>query len=450
MKITFLGAVEQVTGSKYLIEQENTKVLVDCGLFQGGYKTTQRNWDEFPIDPASINAVVLTHAHIDHSGYIPLLVKKGFKGKIYCTQGTYELCQILLIDNGHIQEEAAKRTNQYKDPNDPIRAPLYTQADAEYSFRFFQVMDYDTAFKIGSLSVTLIRCSHITGSAFVVVSDGKNKLTFSGDLGGPNQLIMQAPTPLQQTDYLVLESTYGNRIHEEGDPIKQLGELINTTVARGGSVLIPAFAVGRTQTILYCLYQLKQKKAIPDIPIFLDSPMAIKVTQLFCKFSDDHTLSDKCNDILNVAQYTPTVEQSKELDTLKGPAIIVAGSGMAEGGRMPHHFQTYISDPKNIIAFVGFQAYGTRGRDLEMGQQEINLYGQMYEVRAEIKTINLFSAHADYDEILQWLAHLQNNPKKIFLTHGELESAQSLKKKIEERFGWTVIIPQYQDSFELD
>jgi metallo-beta-lactamase family protein len=450
MKITFFGASQEVTGSKYLLEQQETKLLVDCGLFQGGYKTAKRNWDEFPIDAASIKAVVLTHAHIDHSGYIPLLIKNGFRGKIYCTQATYELCEILLIDNGHLQEEAANRANKYKDLNDPIRTPLYTQADAEYALSFFHVVDYDVLIKIDAFTIKLIRCSHIPGSAFVIVSDGKKTLTFSGDLGGANQLIMQAPTPLKQTDYLVLESTYGDRIHEKDDPIKILGELINKAVARGGSVLIPAFAVGRTQTILYCLYQLKQKNAIPDIPIFLDSPMAIKVTKLFCKFSEDHTLSTRCKDILYVATYTPTVDDSKELDSLQGSAIIVAGSGMVEGGRMLHHFQKYITDPKNIIVLVGFQAYGTRGHDLEMGTKEINLYGKMFEVHAQIETVDLFSAHADSNEILEWLKHFQQVPKKVFLTHGELESAQALKKKIEERFGWTVIIPQYQDSFELD
>lgn len=451
MKITFLGAVETVTGSKYLLEQGNTKLLVDCGLFQGGYKTTQRNWDELPIEPTLINAVVLTHAHIDHSGYIPLLVKKGFKGKIYCSDATYQLCRILLLDNGSLQEEYAKRANERKKPEETAIQPLYTQADAEYSLGFFHVVDYNSAIKVGAFTITLMPCYHILGSAFVAVSDGKRTITFSGDIGGQNQLIMKAPPTLTKTDYLVLESTYGNRIHEVGDPITQLGELINKTAARGGIVLIPAFAVSRTQTILYCLYQLKQKKAIPDIPIFLDSPMAIKVTELVCNYPDEHKLDPTiCNDIFKVATYTSTVEESKELDTLNGPAIIVAGSGMLEGGRMVHHFPQYISDPKNLLLMVGFQSPGTRGYYLVAGEKQIKLFGQIFDVRAEVKTLDLFSAHADYHEILAWLGHLQSKPIKIFLTHGELESAQFLKKKIEEKFGWTVIIPKYQDSFDLN
>lgn len=451
MKITFLGAAETVTGSKYLLEQSDTKLLVDCGLFQGGYKTTQRNWDELAVDPKLINAVVLTHAHIDHSGYIPLLVKKGFKGKIYCSQATYELCEILLLDNGNIQEENAKRSNERKKPEDATIQPLYTQADAQYSLKFFQVVDYNTAVKVGQLTITLLPCHHIIGSAFVTVSDSKKTITFSGDIGGENQLIMKAPTTLTKTDYLVLESTYGNRTHEVGDPVKELGDLINKAAKRGGIVLIPAFAVSRTQSILYCLYQLKQNNAIADIPIFLDSPMAIKITQLFCNFPDEHKLDPAiCKNIFDVATYTSSVEESKELDGLKGPAIILAGSGMLEGGRMVHHFPKYISDAKNLIIMVGFQSPGTRGYYLAAGEKQIKLFGQTFDVRAEIKTVDLFSAHADYHEILAWLGHLQSKPIKTFLTHGEPEAAQFLKQQIEKKFGWTVIIPTYQESFNLN
>lgn len=451
MKITFLGAAEEVTGSKYLIEQNGTKLLVDCGLFQGSYKMSKRNADELPFDPASISAVVLTHAHIDHSGYIPLLIKNGFRGKIYCSKATYELCAILLIDNGNIQEENARRFNDYKDAQTPESVPLYTRADAEYSLRFFQVIDYDTPLSIGVFTITLIRCSHIIGSSFVVVSDGKNKISFSGDLGGPSQLIMKGPEPLKQTDYLVLEATYGDRLHEEGDPIATLGKIVNQTIEQGGTVLIPAFAVGRTQTILYCIYQLKQKKIIPDIPVYLDSPMAISVTELFCDYKEDYTLPvSLCKDILHTATYTRTVEESKHLENLNGPAIIIAGSGMMEGGRMLHHLQTYISDPKSTLVLVGYQASGTRGSDLFGGAKEIKLFGKMYPVQARIKILDLFSAHADYNEILDWLANFEKAPKKTFLTHGDLESAQSLKEKIEKRFGWKVVIPKLKESFDLD
>lgn len=451
MKITFLGAAQEVTGSKYLVEQADTKLLVECGLFQGTFKTAKRNWDKFPLDPARIDAVILTHAHIDHSGYLPLLVKNGFRGKIYCSKATFELCKILLIDNGNIQEESAKRYNERKNDQAAPATPLYIKSDAEYALQFFEVIEYDSPFKLGVFTITLIRCSHIIGSSFVVISNGQATLTFSGDLSGSKQLIMQAPSHLKKTDYLVLESTYGDRLHEEGDPIEKLGQVIKEAIQQNGIVLIPAFAVGRTQTILYCLYELKQKKHIPDVPVFLDSPMAISVTNLFCDYNEDYLLPvNLCKSILGVAKATPEVADSKGLANLNGPAIIIAGSGMMEGGRILYHLQSYISDPKNTLIIVGYQAPGTKGSELMGGAKEINLFGNMHEVHAKIKYLDLFSAHADYNEILEWLSHFEKAPKKIFLTHGELESAQSLKQKIEQRFGWEVIIPKYKESFDLE
>ncbi len=451
MKITFFGAVEEVTGSRYLVEDKDVKILVDCGLFQGDKEITQRNWDPFPLAVESIDALVLTHAHIDHTGYIPLLVKNGFKGKIYSSKGTQELCALLLIDSGYLQEEEAKHRNKRRDPQHPMVMPLYTKLDAEHSLKFFQAVDYDAVVSIKSLQVTLIRSGHILGSSFVIVSDGKQKLTFSGDLGRPEQFIQKSPPHLQETDFLVLESTYGNRLHEEGDPIKALGEIVNETIKKGGVLILPSFVVERTQTILYCLYQLKQKKIIPDIPIFLDSPMGIKVTDLFCKFKEDLTLpASLCKEIFNTATYIHTVEESKQLDQITQPAIIIAGSGMANGGRVMFHLQHFISDAKNTVAFVGYQAKGTQGRFLVEGSKELRVYGISYTVRAEIKVITAFSAHADYKEIIEWLGYFGKPPKKIFLTHGEIESAESLKKKIEEQLGSTVVIPKYLESFDLD
>lgn len=453
MKITFLGAVEEVTGSKYLIVDHATKILVDCGLFQGDQKIMQRNWEPLPIVAAQIDAIVLTHAHIDHTGYIPLLVKQGFKGKIYCSQATYELCAILLVDSGSLQEEEAKKHLHHRKKNSHSSIlPLYTRMDAETALNFFQVVNYDTIFYINSLQVTLIRSGHILGSAFVIVSDGKQKLTFSGDLGRPQQMIQKSPPHLKKTDFLVLESTYGGALHATGDSLQALCDVINDTVKKAGILIIPCFAVERTQVILYCLYKLKEKKAIADLPIFLDSPMAIDVTNLFCKFPDEHNLSlDLCQKVFGIATYTRTVEESKALDQIKQSAIIIAGSGMADGGRVLYHLERFISDAKNTVVFVGFQAQETDGRRLVDGAKEIYLDGKSYPVRADIKTIQIFSAHADCDEILEWLSHFENPPKKIFLTHGEIESAQALKQKIEQRFGWSqVIIPKYLDSFDLD
>ncbi len=450
MKITFFGAVEEVTGSRYLIEANDVKILVDCGLFQGDKMITQRNWDPFPIAPDTVDAIVLTHGHIDHTGYIPLFIKNGFKGKIYCSKATAELCGILLIDCGSIQEDEARHHNKHHDVQQPM-LPLYTKADAVHALKYFQPVDYDTIITIKSLQVTLIRSGHILGSTFVIVSDGTQKLTFSGDLGRPDQFIQKAPPHITQTDYLVLESTYGNRLHEEGDPIGALGKLINQTIKKGGVLVIPSFVVERTQTILYCLYQLRQKNTIPAIPIYLDSPTGIHVTDLFCKYVDDLKLAPApCKNIFNIATYIHTVEESKQLDTLTHPAIIIAGSGMADGGRVMYHLQKYISDAKNTVAFVGYQAWGTKGRLLVDGVPEIRIYGTMYPVRAEIAMITALSAHADYNEILEWLSFYEKPPKKVFLTHGELDAAQSLKQKIEERFGWSVVIPKYLETYDLD
>lgn len=439
MKITFLGAVEEVTGSKYLIEDEDVKILVDCGLFQGNKEITQHNWEPLPIDPQLIDAIILTHAHIDHTGYIPVLVKNGFKGKIYCSKATYALCEILLMDSGSLQE--AHSTN---------RTPLYTVRDVEYSLQFFQTVTYDTVFMLGKfLHITLVSSHHILGASFVIISDGKQKLTFSGDLGRPHSLIMR-PTPhLKQTDFLVLESTYGNRLHNESDPLKDLSIIVNETINKGGILIIPAFAVGRTQTILYCLYQLKKKNIIPDIPIFLDSPMAIRVTDLLCQFNDEHTLGSLCKAVSETAIATMSVEASKRLDYSDGPSIIIAGSGMANGGRVLYHLKYFISDPKSTIAFVGFQAKGSTGDLLVNGAKEIKIFDQWHTVNATIKTLDAFSAHADYKEIIEWLGYFEQAPKKIFLTHGQRDATQSLKKKIEGRFDCSVVIPQYLESFDL-
>lgn len=452
MKITFFGAVQEVTGSRYLIEHEDTKILVDCGLFQGGRELRMRNWQPFPVDPGSIDAIVLTHAHVDHTGYIPALVKNGFRGKIYCSKGTYELCSILLIDCANIFEGDARRALEQGRADELQATALYTMVDAERALTLFQVIDYDSTFNIGKyLNITLIRSGHIIGSSFVVINDGKKTLTFSGDLGRPDELVMKAPEHLKKTDYLIMESTYGDRLHEAEDPVKVLGRLVNKTAAKGGKLIIPAFAVARTQMIFYCLYQLKQQNAIPNIPIFLDSPMAIKVTNLYCNFLDEHKLPDGiCNNIFDIATFTATVEESKLIDRIKGPAIIIGGSGMADGGRVLHHFQHFISDPKNTIAFVGYQGEGTHGRTISSGEKEVELYGKVYKVRAKITTVGNLSAHADYNEILEWLSYFEGAPKKVFMTHGQIEAAQSLKNKIEERFGWSVVVPKYAESFDLD
>lgn len=457
MKISFFGAAQEVTGSRHFVEHGDTKILVDCGMFQGSWESARRNHDPFPVDPKTITAIVITHAHIDHTGYIPALIKQGFKGPIYCSKGTFALTSLLLVDSGFLQEEKAKKHFKEVNPEHPPLPALYTVQDAEHALQFFKVVAYDTPFRIGPLTVTLIRSGHILGSAFVVVSDGTDTLTFSGDLGRPQQFIMKTPPQLTKTDFLVLESTYGGKNHTKNDTtkitdsIKEIGDIVNATIKKGGVLVIPCFAVGRTEEILYCLYQLRKEKIIPAVPIFLDSPMAIKIAGFFCDYHDEYTLTPElCKEIFSIATHTRTAEESKKINKINSPTIVIAGSGMADGGRVPFHLKRFIADPKNSILFVGFQVQGTKGYSLVSGTKTIKLLGETYKVKADIKAIDTLSAHADSDEILAWLTHFENKPKKVFLTHGELESAQALKVAIEKRFGWSVIIPKFRDSFELD
>jgi metallo-beta-lactamase family protein len=449
MKITFLGATQTVTGSKYLIENENKRVLIDCGLFQGYKELRLRNWAKLPINPANIDAVILTHAHIDHSGYIPLLVKNGFKGKIYCSSATFDLCAILLPDSGYLQEEDARRANKYGYTKHKPALPLYGQHDAIQSLDQFQVVDFNKNIDIGGgLSFILRHSGHILGSAFVLLSNQKTTITFSGDLGRLNDPILKPPVKLQNTDYLLIESTYGNRLHDTTDPIEKIGKIVTDTAAKGGTIVIPAFAVGRSQTMLYYINELKRLKKIPNIPVFLDSPMAISASNLLCKYQKDHKLSaDLCEDVCSVATYTREVEESKKIDASPMPKIIISASGMATGGRILHHLKHFIGDHKNTILFTGFQAGGTRGDRILKGEKEIKIHGEMHAVKARIETLTGTSAHADYSEILQWLGNFKKEPKKTFITHGEIEAAKSLKEKIEKQLGWkNVIIPEYLQS----
>lgn len=452
MKITFLGATQTVTGSKYLIEEEETKVLIDCGLFQGYKELRLRNWDGLPFAPASLNALLLTHAHIDHTGYIPLLVKKGFKGKIYCSEATYDLCSILLPDSGHLQEEDAERANRYGYTKHTPALPLYTEKEAKESLHYFHPVEFGKPYSLKEdLHFILNRSGHILGSSFITLSNNSKKsIVFSGDLGRLNDPIMTSPTKLHEATYIVIESTYGDRLHEKTDPSKKLGEVIRSTIEKGGSVVIPSFAVGRAQSILYYLHQLKTQNAIPNIPIFLDSPMAVDTTRLLCKYKNDHRLSSSlCKEVSHIANYVTTVEFSKQLDQSSMPSIIISASGMATGGRVLHHLKHFITDPKNTILFTGFQAGGTRGDRIIKGEKFIKIHGEMFPVRAHIEILHNLSAHADYEEILIWLGNFRRPPKKVFITHGEIGSAESLKSKIEERFGWDVYIPSYLYSEEL-
>jgi metallo-beta-lactamase family protein len=451
LKLIFLGANQTVTGSKYLIESDDKKVLVDCGLFQGYKELRERNWQQLPISAWTIDAVILTHAHIDHSGYLPLLVKNGFVGKIYCSPATYDLCSLLLPDSGHIHEEDARQANKHKYTRHKPALPLYTKKDAVEALKYFHLVDFDQIFYIGkSLYFILSRSGHILGSSFVSVFDGKNKIVFSGDLGRPNDPMMNPRVTIDKADYIVIESTYGDKLHEKTDPAEEMGELIRKTAEKGGKIVIPAFAVGRTQEILYYIYKLKQSKSIPDIQVFLDSPMAINATNLLHKYIGEHKMSKHlCHDVCGIATYTTKVEESRQINNIKMPCIIISASGMATDGRILYHLENLISDSKNTIIFAGYQAGGTRGDRLLRGEKTLKIHGKTYNVRAKIECLSSLSAHADYQEILDWLSNFKQPPKKIFITHGELASAVALQNKIQKQFGWITVIPAYLQSENL-
>ncbi|CAM2759697.1 MBL fold metallo-hydrolase RNA specificity domain-containing protein [Legionella worsleiensis] len=452
MKLTFMGATGTVTGSKYLLELNDKKILIDCGLFQGIKELRLRNWSPFPVAPKSIDAVVLTHAHIDHSGYIPLLVKQGFKGKIYATKATKELCSILLPDSGFLQEEDARRANKYGYSKHHPAEPLYTQEDANQSLKHFAEVEYDTPYSMpGGAEISWYRAGHILGSAFVAVEHNQKKVLFSGDIGRLNDPIMRPSELIKSADYLILESTYGDRLHDKTDPLQVIADIVNTTYNRGGTVLIPAFAVGRSQTILYYIYLLKKNKLIPDIPLYLDSPMAIDATELLLKNSNEHKLSPElCRAVCHVARYVQTSDESMAIDRDKQPKIIISASGMMTGGRVLHHLKALVTNPLNTILMTGFQASGTRGDRMLRHEPTVKIHGDEYPVKAQLELLTNASAHADYQEILYWLSHFNQAPKKVFITHGEPTASQALKEQIEKRFKWACELPTYLQKAELN
>ncbi len=445
MQLTFLGATGTVTGSKYLLKAADKKVLVDCGLFQGYKELRLRNWSQFPVDPKTIEAIILTHAHVDHTGYIPLLVKNGFKGKIFSTPATKDLCSILLPDSGFLQEEEARITNKFRSSKHETALPLYTEKDAITSLKHFETVDFHEYFKVAkTFKAYFHHAGHILGAACVQMQHQATKILFSGDLGRPHDPVMRAPDFITQTDYLVLESTYGNRLHEHEDAQEKLGHIIRETVKRGGTLIIPAFAVGRAQSILYYLYQLRSADKIPHVPIFLDSPMATDATHIFERYGKEHRLDKSvCAKVCALPTYVKTFEESSALDEMDMPAIIISASGMASGGRVLHHLKARISDYRNTILFTGYQAGGTRGERMMSGEGQVKIYGEMITIKAQIESLSDLSAHADYEEILEWLSHFEAPPLKTFLTHGAPESAMSLRQKIIDKLGWHCEIPNY-------
>ena len=461
-QLTFLGANGTVTGSRFLLDAEKIKLLIDCGLFQGLKQDRLKNWEPFPIPPVEIDRVLLTHAHLDHSGYLPRFTKQGFTGKVHCTWSTFDLCKIMLRDSGHLQEEDAYWANKNKFSKHEPALPLYTVEDAENSLKYFDPVFYgQDLFVTDSLRVEFRDAGHILGSSFVDIKNTSNKrvrkILFSGDLGRPSRPILRDPVQIFEVDYLVLESTYGDRLHDPKPPEEELARVINESVKRGGSLVIPSFAVGRTQELLFCIRELEEQGKIPSLPVFVDSPMAIDTTMIFEKRKGDYNLEAKVlelegKNILKTRQikFCRSTEESKQLDEQKIPGIIISASGMVEGGRILHHLAHRLPHPQNTVLFIGFQAAGTRGRTIVEGKPTVKIHGQQIPIRAKIENISGFSAHADYNEILAWLMGFNRPPLKTFIVHGEPEAAEALAEKIKNRFGWDVIIPKFKESFEID
>ncbi|MCA1855474.1 MBL fold metallo-hydrolase [Massilia oculi] len=452
MRIQFLGGTGTVTGSKYLLTTEHARILVDCGLFQGYKQLRLRNWAGLPFDPAGLDAVVLTHAHLDHSGYLPLLVKSGFRGKILCSEATYDLCKILLPDSGHLQEEDAAAANRHGYSEHRLAMPLYTEEDARVALRQFVTVGFDRRVEVApGLGAVFSRAGHILGAAIVALDDGHRRITFSGDLGRANDPVMVAPAPLAPTDYLVVESTYGNRVHDTADPLLAMASVIRDTAARGGVVVIPAFAVGRAQGLMYAMYQMKASGAIPAyLPVFLDSPMARDATAIYGKHRADHRLDPAaCQAMCQAATIINTVEESKQLDARNAPKVIISASGMATGGRVLHHLKAFAGDPRNTILFAGFQAGGTRGAALIDGADEIRIHGQQVRVRAQVAHVDNLSAHADSNELMGWMSALGRAPRRTFITHGEPAASEALRARIKHELGWDCLVPEHLQTVAL-
>ncbi len=443
ISVQFLGAAGTVTGSKYLIKANNKNILVDCGLFQGLKKLRLLNWGNLVINPRKIDIVLLTHGHLDHVGYLPKLITHGFKSPIWGTAPTLQITKIILEDSAKIQEEEAERANRLKYSKHKIAKPLYTLEDAEAIQKYFRPQKLNEwLFVADNISVRFRYNGHIIGATFIELKIGKKTLVFSGDIGREYDHLLRAPEKPEQADYLFIESTYGNRLHVN-NPEQQLTEIIHKAVKQNGTIIIPSFAVERAQALMYILWKLKKEKAIPDIPIYMDSPMGTNVLEVFQQNTEWHKLPindciKMCKDITLVKSIQDTLKLCED----KSMKIIIAGGGMGTGGRVLNYFQHYLGDAKATILLVGYQAEGTRGRQLLEGALEIKLYGKFYSVKSKIENIQGLSAHADQRELLNWMNKIKNQPKKVFLVHGEPTALDALRVKIETELGWNCIIPE--------
>jgi metallo-beta-lactamase family protein len=480
--ITFLGAARTVTGSKYLLDTGGSKILVDAGLFQGLKDLRERNWRDLPIKPANLDAVVLTHAHLDHVGYLPRLVSQGFRGRVFCTPGTQDLCRIVLPDAGRIQEEDAENANRHGYTKHEKALPLYTEADAFRAISLLQPVGYDRPVPVTpDIEVEFINAGHLLGSAYARIRTGGRTILFGGDLGRFNRPVLPDPTMVSEADYLLVESTYGNRVHEVDDDGEKLARVISETAARGGRVIVPAFAIGRVEEMIYWLKRLEEEKRIPVLPVFLDSPMAsdalaryaARVGELDPELqpetrdgkaphgpADHHDPPDVrrlharrerqlCTFCTERFRTIASAQDSRQLTQSRMPAIIISASGMATGGRVLHHLKAALPDPRNTALFVGYQAVGTRGRRLVDGEKTVKIHGELVPVNATVALIDSMSAHADSREMLHWLEGFTAAPKLTFLVHGEPAAMETLSASIHQKLGWKTKMPEHGETVDL-
>lgn len=452
MKIQFLGAAGTVTGSKTLIETNGIRILVDCGLFQGNKEMRQLNWNTLSVLPSTIDFVLLTHGHLDHCGWLPRFVTQGFEGKIYCTSPTKSIAQLILLDSAKIQEEEAEKANQEHYSKHIPAEPLYTVAEAERVSSLFRVVSLDTNFDLDpEISARFFYAGHILGASSIELKAEGKTLVFSGDIGRDNDDLLFEPVKPKKANYVFLESTYGDRLHPDNNPMEDLERYINETVARGGKIIIPSFAVERSQAIMYLLWQLKKQGRIPEIPYIIDTPMGIKVIDLFTENKRWHKLKlDECEEMCRMFSLITDYEETIATIYDDQPKVVIAASGMITGGRVLSYLERYIVEPENTVLMVGYQAEGTRGRKLLEGAKEIKMYGKYYPVNARIEEVLGLSAHGDQEDLLQWLSELETKPEMIFLVHGETEALQALKLKIEERYGISCQIPWLEEQIEIN
>ena len=465
IRLTFLGAAQSVTGSCYLVEAGKIRFLVDCGIYQER-ELLGRNWAPFPVPPDSLDCVLLTHAHLDHSGLLPKLVREGFRGPIYSTAATTEIAEIMLLDAAHLQEEDAefkrKRHQKEKRQGPYLEVPLYTVADANACFPHFSPVSYETAVNIGEgIEATFYDAGHVLGSSSIKLNIKQNgeerTIVFSGDIGRWDKPILRDPTLFQAADYVLVESTYGDRSVESlDDAADKMADTINTTVKSGGNIVIPSFALERSQEVLYYLNEFLIQKRIPHLIVFVDSPMALSINQVFEHhpelFDEEMTEFMRQGSPFSFRglSLTRTAGESKAINRIRGTVIIIAGSGMCTGGRIKHHLVTNISRPESTILFAGYQANGTLGREIVDGTKEVRIFGQQYPVKARVEQINGFSAHADKEELIKWLSSLRQPPRRLFVTHGESEASKHFAGIVKDRMGWEITVPEYRDEVILD